>query len=47
MKTITPVITMIVGLALGAIAGHYQGKAEVYAGMFDYQAMMAEAVNGD
>jgi hypothetical protein len=36
---------MLIGLALGSIAGHYHGKAEVYAGMFDQQAILAGMVN--
>jgi ABC-type dipeptide/oligopeptide/nickel transport system permease subunit len=45
MKQTLPTIAMLIGLALGAIAGHFHGKAEVYAGMFDQHAMLAEMVN--
>jgi ABC-type dipeptide/oligopeptide/nickel transport system permease subunit len=45
MKQTLPTIAMLIGLALGSIAGHYHGKAEVYAGMFNHQAMLAEAIN--
>jgi len=45
MKHYTPIITMILGIALGALAGHYHGKAEVYGDMFNQNALIAEKIN--
>jgi hypothetical protein len=38
-------LCMIAMLLLGSVAGHYHGKATVYQGMFDHQAMLAEMIN--
>jgi len=44
MKNATSTISLIIGLLLGAVAGHYHGKAQVYQGMFGHYERLAEVM---
>jgi len=44
MKTIIPTITLLLGLCIGALAGHFHGKAQVYEGMFEANARVIEEI---
>lgn len=45
MKPYIPTLSMILGILIGAVSGHYHGKASVYADMFEQHAMIAEMIN--
>lgn len=45
MNTLITTTILLSGIVIGSVAGHYHGKAEVYASMFESHALVAEALN--
>ena len=44
MTQIISTITLLIGLFVGAAAGHFHGKAQVYEGMFEANARVIEDI---